>query len=450
MTSNGAMHDVQKELQMLGDPSGRQDGQYWDEWFDIVCTKQNHRSFEWYCSPDEVLRVVQHHLQHQVTINGKGDRSISTNDNEYAMIHPGSGTSILPITLRQTFPQSRQVIVDISKVAITEMKSIHDNEQEKCTDLQPVGKLSLRPIEYIVTDLLVDTTNTAETNLTTFLASTFDCWIDKGFVDAIFSDKHETRNQDQSKQLFQEANRILKNTTGYMITITLAEEHSLQIILDNWLSSNIWQSTLHIWELQPTSGNMPPFAFVIKKQEGYTEHGGGMLTMNFHPNETTALDVVTTFSDRTAIMGLIQEVVSNSRQRFALLQAERKNVETTVPKLLATIEVKTYDAEADLVSIGKTIQDIQWTVNGDGRSINVQWQSFTNIKEGEEMCNVVPIGYGISKLQLRCLIENDDLEELAASIEEWDADVVQSVDIDWSNTVPICNLDDVLRNQHLY
>ena len=448
MTSNGVISGVSKELQSLGDPSGRQDSQYWDEWFNIVCTQQNHRNFEWYCTPDEVLRVIQHHLQHQVlAINGSGDRNLSKINDEYAMIHPGSGTSILPITLGNVFPNSRQVVVDISKVAISEMQSIHDTERGKCIDSQSEQKLSHRPIDYVVTDLLVDQTNTVETNPTTFLDLTFDCWIDKGFVDAIFSDKNDSMNKEQSKRLFQEANRTLKRT-GFMITITLAEEHSLQIIIDNWLSSNIWQSTLHIWELKPTSGDMPPFAFVIKKMGERTEHGDGTLTLQFHTNET--LDMIMTFSDRTTIMKKIQEIISDSRQRFSLSQAERKNLEATTPKLLATIEVKTNDAETDLISIGNAIQDIQWKVNADGKSINVQWQSFTNMEGGEEMCNIVPIGYGISKLQLRCIIGNDDLEELVGSIEEWDTDVVQSVDIDWSNTVPVCNIDDILRNQQLY
>ena len=127
------------------------------------------------------------------------------------------------------------------------------------------------------------------------------------------------------------------------------------------------------------------------------------------------------------------------------MQAETKNAESSVPKLLATIDIKTYEAETDLVTIGRVIQNISWDVNS--RSIKMQWQPFTRTDGEEEWFNIVPIGYGISKLQLRCIIDNDDLDELVASIEEWDTDVVQSVDVDWSNTVPMCNLDNILRRQ---
>ena len=440
MTSNLALCDVSNELQSLGDPSGRQDSQYWDEWFDIVCRKQNHRSFEWYCASDEVLRVIQYHLQDQVPLNVTDDDQNFRLHNEYAMIHPGSGTSVLPTVLSNIFPRSRQVVVDISKVAIIEMQSIHLTEQEKFSATRNEGEIPHRPLEYVETDLLNDSTTS-----TTFLDSTFDCWIDKGFVDAIFSDKNESKNKIQSDRLFEEANRILKSTIGFMITITLAEEHSLQIIVNNWLLSNHWQPILHIWELQPASGDLPPYAFVLKKSSGCDDGNNGKLKVKFHPMENAGIDVETTFSDRTATMEQIREIIVDSRMRFSSMQAEMKNAESSVPKLLATIDIKTYEAETDLVTIGRAIQNISWNVNN--RSIKMQWQPFTRTDGEEEWFNIVPIGYGISKLQLRCIIDNDDLDELVASIEEWDTDVVQSVDVDWSNTVPMCNLDNILRRQ---
>jgi translation elongation factor EF-1beta len=431
--------DVSRELQTLGDPSGRQDSHYWDEWFDIVCRKQNHRTFEWYCSADEVLRVIRYHLQHQLPANYTGDHDDSILLNEYVMIHPGSGTSILPITLSNVFRKSRQVVVDISEVAIIEIQSIHESEQNK-TFLSQTEKDTLhRPIDYIVSDLLNDSTDTSAN----FGDSTFDCWIDKGFVDAIFSDKNESTNEMQSKRLFQEANRILKGTTGFMITISIGEEHSLQIIISNWLRSNFWEPVIHIWELQPISGNMPPFAFVFHKLNTGSNNVDGRLTIQFHPIKNTGVDIETEFSNATEIMERIHEIVIAARKQFSLSLTQRKSIENTSPRLLATIDIKPFDAEIDLIALGKTIQDQPWS--GGNKSIQVQWQSFSDANGEEEWLNIVPIGYGISKLQLRCIVNSDDLDELVSSIEAWDTDVVQSVDVDWSQTVPISSLDHILR-----
>ena len=140
----------------------------------------------------------------------------------------------------------------------------------------------------------------------------------------------------------------------------------------------------------------------------------------------------------------IHEIVFASRKRFTLLLEEQKNAESTVPRLLATIDIKTYDAETDLITMGRTIQNVPWNINGNGRSIQVQWQPFTNTDGEEEWLNIVPIGFGISKLQMRCVIDNDDLDELVLLIAEWDTDTVQSVDVDWTQTVPMCSLDNVL------
>ena len=456
MASNESSFDVSSELQSLGDPSGRRDSRYWDAWFDIVCRKQNHTraapsttvrrgsTFEWYCTPDEVIRVVKHHFQHQTSVNDTVDsnNSKSTINEECAMIHPGSGTSALPIALSKLFPKSRQVVVDISRVAVAEIQRFHDEEREAYGTVQ----LKVEPsgeVEYVVADLLISgNANPGATNSTAFLDSTFDFWIDKGFIDAIFSE-NGSMNELQSKQLFQEANRILKSNAGFVVIITLAEEHSLQIIIDNWLSSKSWQTSLHIWELQPTSGHLPPFAFVFKKSDHNVDDD--RLTLHFHPRDCTAAGTETNCSDRAATMDRIHEVVLDSRRRFSSSLAEVKKAESTLPKVMATIEVKTYDAETDLVSIGQTIQDAHWYVND--RSIDVHWQPFTNTDGEEKLYNIVPIGYGISKLQLQCIVENSDLEELVASIEERNDDVVQSVDIDWSKTIPLSNLDKIMRRQ---
>lgn len=404
---------VAKELMHLGDPSGRQDGAYWDDWFDVVCRRREHRSFEWYCSTDEVLRVVSHHLL-----------SCTDDRRQYAMIHPGSGTSLVPVRLRDFLPESRHVVVDISTVAIDEMRDFHEQHSPSCAS---------KPIEYVLADLLTNSDDVDEQ--ATFLSSTFDCWIDKGLVDAIFSKEAMGENLFLSASLFEKARRTLKPATGFAIVVSLAEEHSVQIVIENWLSHDGWQPTIHVWEIAPSSGELPPFAFVLFKADNAVRGSNERLQLVWHRLDSG--DVEEYALRRETALSDIQDYLANSRRQFSESKAKESS-NSAVRKVLTTIEVKSYDAEEDLAALGLRIQNQTWSIGdcGEQRSLSPLWQPFT--EEGSsEMHKIVPIGFGISKLLVKCVIASDELDVLIELLEEWDIDLIQSVDVDWQHTIPV-------------
>jgi EF-1 guanine nucleotide exchange domain len=418
--------NVAEELQNLGDPSGRQDGKYWDDWFDIVGRRPGSlRSFEWYCSAEEVVRVAQYHL----SVRGEGAVKESN-----SMIHPGSGTSIVPFVMKNLFPLSRQVVVDISEVAISEIQSIHA-EQLQVSHESAVGMSQDKPIEYIVMDLLHGPN--ADDSLE---AASFDGWIDKGFVDAIFSDHDEAQNLRQSTLLFEKAKLLLQPGTGFAMIISLAEDHSLRIIVENWLAVSGWDSILHIWELEPISGELPPFAFCMTRMDTESNRENGTrLHTYFHRKDSN------NFMEKILLDGhdelkQIRAIISLSRERFRLAREES----VIVPKIWATIEIKPCDADVDWTEVCQLLCATTWTVgSGSKRVLDPQWQPYIE-EDGIRYGKIVPIGFGITKLHMQCVIRSDDLEELIALMEEWDTDVVQSVDVDWSQTSPVGNVGNFL------
>jgi translation elongation factor EF-1beta len=407
---------IEKELSILGDPSGRQDSAYWDQWFEVVCEKE-HRPFEWYCGVEEVVRVLSYHLNTDSTQSGERPAS--------RMIHPGSGTSLVPLKLRDVF-SSDQVVVDVSPVAVEEMKRVHEQQF-------PAKDAGSDPIQYLVTDILNPPLP--------FEADSFECWVDKGFVDAVFSEKSETSNRDQSGKLFEEANRLLKSATGVALIVSLAEDHSLQLLLDNAFTGS-WRSDIHVWELDPVSGDMRPFGFVFTKADIEEERPERRLVWHSLDGE---IDEISTTSE--ALLNLIRGRVAGSREAFSLSQ-KSKEKSNAIRKVMVTLELKPFDAETDLQLLGKAVRASTWqTIDGESqRTLCPLWQPVGGDKT--VMQNIIPIGYGISKLILKCIIPSDDVDHLVSAIEDWEGDGelegVQSVDVDWANTIPIGNAQELL------
>ena len=146
-----------------------------------------------------------------------------------------------------------------------------------------------------------------------------------------------------------------------------------------------------------------------------------------------------------AQLAAIQEYIASSRQRFSAARP-KEDSHTTVRKVLATLEVKPCDAEVDLVALGHRIRSEVWAVDsgGERRNLRPMWQPFSD-GDSSELYSIVPIGFGISKLLLKCVLPSDDLDDLAALIAEWDEDLVQSVDIDWQNTIPVGDVSGLLQ-----
>jgi translation elongation factor EF-1beta len=404
---------MEKELSKLGDPSGRQDSAYWDHWFEVVCA-EDHRPFEWYCGVEEVVRVLSYHLNSGATQSG--ERSISR------MIHPGSGTSLVPIKLRDVF-SCDQVVVDVSPVAVEEMKRVHEQQF-------PAKDAGSDAIQYLVTDILNPPLP--------FEADSFECWIDKGFVDAVFSKESETSNrEDQPRKLFDEANRLLKAETGVALVVSLAEDHSIQLLLDNAFIKS-WRPEIHVWELNPVSGDMRPFGFVFTKAAFEDERSERRLLWHSIDGE---IDETSTTID--SLLDLIRGRVAESRETFSL--AQKSNA---IRKVLVILEVKPFDADEDLKALGAAVRASTWQTVDGGNPLTLcpLWQPFECDKIVMEQ--IVPIGYGISKLRLKCIIPSDDVDHLVSAIEEWEGDGVlegvQSVDVDWANTVPIGNAQELL------
>lgn len=462
-------HDDLDDTNVLfEDPSGRQDALYWDHWFEVVCKKQNGRnSFEWYCNAEEVIRVLSYHLQqlHNNSIINITDPTFSESkqhettsfiattikSEKYIAIHPGSGTSLLPKKLFEYFPNSQHLIVDISNVALEGLRNDDCNEEEEGICKQQTS-LSYKLLDVLNPPL-------------PFNDNEFDWWFDKGFVDAIFSKDDLITAQQQATMLWSECLRILKKETGLMFVITLAEEHSIRIIIDAWseMNSSIcsWDVCLHIWELKPISGEIPAFCFVMMKSSQQNMPNPSTAITNEVKLYWHQIDVTDSVDIHNIEMVHLFDYISNriiiSRNNYRDNICKKEKLKLSLPKTLLTIEIKPYDAETKMDELSNIIRSTDFInqasanndIDPDGvrnnhMPIKPIWQTFT---KDDIVCyhRIIPIGYGIHKLIMQCIIESDFVDELVESIAEWSfpdfPDAIQSVDVDWSQSFTIMTED---------
>jgi translation elongation factor EF-1beta len=419
MTTKDANDRTEDQLQQLGDPSGKQTSEFWDEWFEIVC-KDNHRPFEWYCSVEEVVRVLRNQID---------QLDAASSAEPPRMIHPGSGNSLLPVQLRDqySFPH-KHVVVDISKVALDEMRLVHDRTTR---EQQPDGN---KRIEYLLGNVL-ESPLPLESN-------SFQAWVDKGLIDALFKDS-SVQSSNQCKALFDEGHRLLSQG-GIFFIVTLGEDHSLKLVIENWCRkedlARQWHATSHIFEMQPVSGTMRPFGFLMRKSSE-TETPVDLSVM-WHTLDGSIDRVSLDSEDTDEIYESLRSKLISSREAFkhgATGAASSKGAHI----LLATLEIKPHDADDDLRAIGQAITNLSWHSVANDKHIQPQWHLWKNdAGEQVDMIKIVPIGYGISKLLLQCVIESGDIDDLVETIYEWDGggvveDGLQSVDVNWDNTFPV-------------
>ena len=417
----------------LGDPSGQSGTEYWDTWFQTVSAGN---SFEWYTKPTEIIRVLKHVMMSMKSstssnnpVNNNGNLSISA-------LHAGSGNSMLPMDMTKCFRGSRQVILDCSSVAIEEMKmrqrQRHDDDDD---DL----------IEYVLGDVLSD-------DALPFESESFHAWIDKGLLDAIFSDCGDFETQTrQCQQMLDEANRLLHTENGVCLIVSLAQSHSLELLwssLDlNFNQSKLsstckWSAPIEIFEVAPTSNasSLRPFAFVIRKNNNENETSAtGLCTDTstsiaalFHYEDGRCEKVLFNRSSDT-VLDDITKLLNSSRASFASMVQE--NQKSSANRLsLVTLDIKPFDIETDLAVLSSIIQ-------------NKCSQAFSSFKH--QTSTLVPIGFGLNKIQFHFIIGSEDIEEVCDYIIEEEADAVQSVDVDWENTFQCGDTTSLLKTQIL-
>ncbi|KAI9362395.1 hypothetical protein BD770DRAFT_418604 [Pilaira anomala] len=107
-----------------------------------------------------------------------------------------------------------------------------------------------------------------------------------------------------------------------------------------------------------------------------------------------------------------EEAEKLKAQRVAEYNAKKANKPKTIAKTTVTLEVKPWDDETDMTELTKAVKSIEM----DGL-----------IWGGSQL---VAIGYGIKKLQINCVVEDDKvlLDDLSDKILEFE-DYVQSVDV---------------------
>jgi translation elongation factor EF-1beta len=398
---------VQKRLQTLGDPSGRQDSRYWDEWFEIVC-RDKHTPFEWYCDSSEVIRVLSYYLS-----------SSSTSSPKKKMVHAGSGTSLLPIQLWEQllYPQ---VVVDISDIALKEMEEIH------------IKNAHATGVEYLQADVVK--------NSLPFDDGECSAWIDKAFIDAVFSEVNELATE-QCRSMFQEAFRVLCKEDAVFVVISLSETHSLELIMKGYFVGG-WKHEFHVWDLKPISGKLRPFAFVFVTSAKDDDILEDIIrySLVWHKEDGSLETTICDGSD--VLRAVVTQKVDQSREKF------KKSVILEERKMLVTLEVKPYEAEANLEKLAELLQNFAWLSEDNAEPLTKPvWQAFENGSYYE----IMPIAFGICKLRMKCIYPTDEVENLVAAIESWEGsedyeDGIQSVDVDWANTFAIAvALPDILR-----
>jgi len=287
-----------------------------------------------------------------------------------------------------------------------------------------------------------------------------------------------------------------------MLIITMAEEHSLDLILSNWLSFSLqnqqggdcctynWVKSLHIHEVIPTSGKMRPFCFVLQKKNEceHDDYDQNDSTNNwniiFH-HISNSNDMYVAQSDVISIplhedpvalasppllsiqksstspsppsvsvvRSIVDDLLKESRVRF---HEETQNKMADTRMILGTIEIKPTNHTVDLKRLYDriTASTKEWGIK------SLHWYKNGEIANNapSDLCfgEIVPIGFGIQKLVLRCVIDSDLLENFCEAIMEDEGkidnsdddgeeeDCIQSIDIDWENSFVVGDLESIL------
>ena len=193
--------------------------QYWDKFF----TKRS-SAFEWYGEYTDLCHVLHKYLK---PVN--------------RLLVIGCGNSKLSEALYDAGIRSIENI-DISDVVIRQMIARNKDKRPE--------------MSYTKMDML---------NMS-YGDGSFDCVLDKGTLDAIFSNT-DAQTVSKVESMFDEIERVLR-VSGRYVCITLAQEHILDKILDRFKSH--WLLRVHRVLLSNVAGGgvggaLPVFVFVLTK-----------------------------------------------------------------------------------------------------------------------------------------------------------------------------------------
>ncbi len=231
----------------------------------------------------------------------------------------------------------------------------------------------------------------------------FNGALDKGLIDAMMS-KCDDEHISNIVALFE--NLAAVGVDNY-ICVSLAEEHIVQLI--EHVIERTSFANLRVHPLNPKGGSkMRPFCFVLRRGQ-------------------TVKDITWVAGTNEEVVTFPQMIEFMNQSRIAFANSKVKEPETR--SSLVTLAIKPYEAEFDLLQLAENIRE----------PLN---RAFGNVVIRES--KLTPIGFGISKLNIEIIINDDHIDNLAEFIEDEFEDNVQSVDIEAS--VSIASTGSLLGN----
>jgi translation elongation factor EF-1beta len=366
------------DQEALGDPSGNANAAYWDAWFNTVSKGE---AFEWYLSSADLHSLLDH-------------PSISLLEDSPTMLHAGTGNSDLVTALALTHDHRSAVAIDISPVAIDEMKA-------KLSSLEDPGGV-YKDLEFRVQDVLEPPPTTDEAR--------FAGVLDKGLIDAMMGADDEHTNA--SCAILFKNMAFCTSPSGKYIAVSLGEDHIVSLLLNVVNDSSIPFNSLDIHALSPSSSSssLRPFAFVLSKSSS--------ISLQFWSAPSTS-------SPFTA--ATLPSQLTESRAAFAAAKAS--TAPPAVRMSLVTLHIKPYEAEFDLLDLAQKIKQ-------PDSSVNARFQFITH-----RSSSLVPVGFGISKLELVVVMREEDIDDLVEFVAEEFEDDVQSCDV--GEIVPIASSSEI-------
>lgn len=392
-------------LQNLGDPAGHSSAEYWDKFFTTVT---NSTAFEWYCDLVDFISVF-----HSITA------PLHLPISSLFLLHGGTGNSDLIFELFTQHNVSKSIAIDISSVAIEEMKQ--KSSQFSSENPKFLG-------EFLQADVLQPLLNIHQTN------SLFDGYVDKGLFDAMMS-KFDEECKEKTSALFTSAASVLKPTTGFYLAISLAEEHVVRLLVDYLQndSGESWKS-LDVFELDPfftsgKKGKLRPFCFVVHRGVGGEEG----VTFNF--NNFINGQYATTKGEFS--FESVNNAVNDSRDSYAeagynnsnnnsnnnnINNNKDTNNSTNTPDAsmcCATLHIKPFEPGFNWEQFATKLKSEYFTEE-DGLTSNYEFKDY----------EIVPVGYGVCKLVITIVTSFEDLDLVVELIGDKEDDDISSVDVE--------------------